>query len=223
MATEAQINANQQNAQHSTGPKTDAGKQTAAANAPITTGMYCIHDYIRPEEGQDYLDFVNQYHQELATEGIIEYTLANEIIGAAWRLRRCRYVELAAEFKSEEQAEKLAKSIERARASAHNIFRRSMAELRRLQSERHLREAIYPDQQHIDELGVASAKDIEGAVLKLVKPEKLASPCKTETAPAAPLKFPANTPRGARCPCKSGLKYKHCCGRKASSAQEKAA
>ena len=55
---------------------------------------------------------------------------------ATWRLRRCRLLEqdLTAEAPPHEQT-----SIDRARAQSHNLLRRSLAELRKLQTERTIR------------------------------------------------------------------------------------
>jgi len=67
-------------------------------------------------------------------------------MGAHWRLRRCRILEAALAAQATEDdslddaaIEKRQKSIERAIAQAHTVLRRSMAELRKLQTERHTR------------------------------------------------------------------------------------
>ena len=76
---------------------------------------------------------------QLSPEGVLEETFATEIMSATWRLRRCRILEqdLASAFPSSEQT-----SIDRARAQAPNILRHSMAELRKLQTERTIRAQI---------------------------------------------------------------------------------
>jgi hypothetical protein len=78
---------------------------------------------------------------ELTPENSVEETFAIEIMGATWRLRRCRLVEEAfgdiedLDFDPmvDERTEKQQKSVDRARAQSHLILRRSLAELRKLQ------------------------------------------------------------------------------------------
>ena len=113
----------------STGPKTEAGKS---------------HDFIRPGEEEEYAQTLIKLMDELTPEGIVEQTFATEIMGATWRLRRCRLVEEA--FSSiedldfdpmmDERTEKQQKTVDRARAQSHLILRRSLAELRNLRKGR---------------------------------------------------------------------------------------
>ena len=83
---------------------------------------------------------------QLTPDGTLEETFATEIMGATWRLRRCRLVEEA--FGSiddldfdpmmDERTEKQQKSVDRARAQSHLILRRSIGELAKLQKARFL-------------------------------------------------------------------------------------
>src|ERR1700722_14049499 len=133
----------------STGPKTEAGKATSSRNA-IRTGLYAARDFIRPEEEEEYAQTLIQLMDELIPEGTVEQTFATEIMGATWRLRRCRLVEEA--FSSiedldfdpmmDERTEKQQKSVDRARAQSHLILRRSIAELRKLQTGRTIQEQL---------------------------------------------------------------------------------
>src|SRR5580704_2293977 len=145
------INANDAvtNPHASTGPKTEAGKAKSSRNA-IRTGLYAARDFIRPEEEEEYAQTLIQLMDELTPEGIVEQTFATEIMGAHWRLRRCRLVEEA--FSSienldfdpmmDERTEKQQKSVDRARAQSHLILRRSIDELRKLQSIRTIPEQL---------------------------------------------------------------------------------
>ncbi len=141
MATEAQINANRQNAQTSTGPQTEAGKSTASQNA-LTLGLYTRADYVKPEERDLYKEFCETLHTELHPEGLLEETFAAEITGASWRLRRCNAAEAElADYADkdpmlDDSTEKQRRAIERARSHAHSILNRSVNQLRRLQTER---------------------------------------------------------------------------------------
>src|SRR5271163_2554590 len=76
----------------STGPKTEAGKATSSRNA-IRTGLYAARDFIRPEEEEEYAQTLIKLMDELTPGNSVEQTFATEIMGATWRLRRCRLVE----------------------------------------------------------------------------------------------------------------------------------
>ncbi len=92
MSSEAQIRANQQNAQHSTGPVTAEGKSNSSRNA-LVIGLYTRQDYVKPDERDLYKQFCETIFPELAPENLLEETLTAEITGASWRLRRCSAVE----------------------------------------------------------------------------------------------------------------------------------
>jgi uncharacterized protein YchJ len=135
------------------------------------------------------------------------------------------------------------KSIDRARAQAHYLLRRAMAELRKLQTERTLRLNLSLDAESAP--GLTDTKQVllglkvnDTARLKARKAEGLdtlealiaqadkqlctqeSSFCKTE--PTVPTTS-SEIPRSAPCPCKSGQKYKRCCGRNAPPVLNRAA
>jgi hypothetical protein len=128
----------------STGPRTDAGKARSSQNA-TKTGLYAAHDFIRNGEEQEYTETLTSLMHELAPHGALEETFATEIMGATWRLRRCRMVEEdLAEISIldpmvDEQTAKQQKSVDRARAQSLNIMRRCIADLRQLQTNREIR------------------------------------------------------------------------------------
>jgi DNA-directed RNA polymerase subunit K/omega len=257
MATPSQFTANQANAHASTGPRTESGKERSSQNA-ITLGLFTIRDFVRPEEQNDFEQLGATLASELNPVGVLEETYVAAIVGATWRLRRCSLVEAGIvdscglEPMQDQIAARLQLSVDRARAQAHNILRRSLAELRRLQTDRTIREEIYdgapvpPVQdmtshkdvvialnhadrgkllaKKLDELdSVASIMDrqlgsspIEPALGSSKEPE-LGSFCKNPGTTAI------NTPRNAPCPCRSGLKYKRCCGKLAPPALAEAA
>jgi len=252
MATEAQLNANRQNAQFSTGAHTEAGKAASSRNA-LTFGLFTRHDYVSPEERDIYKKFCETMILELHPSTVLEESLTAEITGASWRLRRCSAVEAElADFADrdpmlDETKEKTIRSLERARASAHSLLHRSVNQFRRLQTDRLTRsELLSPlpipgysgiaDYKHIvaalntkQRLSKQSAdlaadlamKDFEAFCEPPVHRDdaELASFCNSpETAenkaPAAAPR-PASIPRSAPCPCRSGEKYKRCCGKNA--------
>ncbi len=138
----------------STGPRSDEGKSVSSKNA-TTTGLYAASDYILPEEQSLYANLEDAVISELSPEGILECRLAEEILGAMWRLRRCQKLEgeLAPQpatpsedpTQSEIADSKRQLSIDRARNQATRLLHKNTAELRRVQTERHYRHEIAAD------------------------------------------------------------------------------
>ena len=227
MATEAQIAANRRNAQFSTAPKTVDGKARVSRNAAIF-GIYSTGDVVRPEEEPTYHLFCAGFEQDLAPEGAMETTLAAEIIHAAWRLRRCAEADSAVEGQSEGKPD-TQNSIDRARTQALRHFQRATAELRRIQTERQIRNETVPEGFDASTLGLASCKDmapvfksdvrrqlllhkLKEAEMSTAVTEAICAPLPSATQTLPVVAESAPIPRGAPCPCGSGVKYKRCCG-----------
>ena len=87
MSTEAQINANRQNAQKSTGPKTAEGKAAVSQNA-LKHGLFAAGAVISVEDPADYELYRDEYLAELLPVGMTESVLAERIVSLAWRLQR---------------------------------------------------------------------------------------------------------------------------------------
>jgi hypothetical protein len=238
----------------STGPKTEAGlespsgvraKAKSSRNA-IRTGLYAARDFVRPEEEEEYAQTLIKLMDELTPENSVEQTFATEIMGATWRLRRCRLVEEA--FSSiedldfdpmiDERTEKQQKSVDRARAQSHLILRRSLDELRKLQKGRTIQEQLadqLPTPKPAPEPPPNAGPPNMDALMALAEHQLaqryresgLSSFCNPvgqvpdlpSTKPAAP----KTTPRNAQCPCGSGTKYKRCCGKDAPPVLNQAA
>jgi hypothetical protein len=210
MATPAQILANRQNAERSSGPVTAAGKARVSQNA-TKLGLFSVANFVRPEERDIFNEFETGYMLELSPGSPLEQTLAREIVHAAWRLRRCASLEVAPpENLTDEELDRLQISIDRARAAAQRTFHRSLKELRRLQSG-HLEPAV---------LMIEQAKAMDAMLLKNLeerRSETTAEPISQNSAKQTQPQ-PAKTtpiPRSAPCPCKSGEKFKRCCGKNA--------
>ena len=194
MPSDAQITANIENAQLSTGPKSEAGKAAVSKNS-VTHGLYS-GDFVRSGEEQAHAELTTSLQSDLRPAGILEQTMVEEVGRAMWRLRRCGEVEsrLARWVEGEEimldpmeainaSSEKIQRSVDRARSQAHRLLHKCMAELRRLQAQRKA-------------AGIPEAKQTQ-----------------LHAVPIA---------RNAPCPCNSGQKYKRCCGRSAPPLQEAA-
>ena len=157
---------------------------------------------------------VEELVAQLRPEGFLEETIATEIIWATLRLGQVE----------RSDAE---------RVIIANTLRRNTAELRRLQTDRHLKAEF-----HLDLPGLISAKDVLRLRRNAARNEKtqirknepisqaaaaslssrieaeqaqLLEKLKKRTHSEAPK--PADVPRNAPCPCKSGEKYKRCCGK----------
>jgi hypothetical protein len=89
MATEAQINANRQNAQKSTGPVSAEGKAAVSQNA-LKHGLCAVQDVVPTEDQAEFDATRQQMIGDLAPVGAIEMMLAQRISSLAWRLRRAQ-------------------------------------------------------------------------------------------------------------------------------------
>ncbi len=87
MSTEAQINANRQNAQNSTGPRTAEGKAAVAHNA-LKHGLFSVDDVVFDEHQDDYDLLKEKMLVEMRPAGYMELVLAERVVGLSWRLRR---------------------------------------------------------------------------------------------------------------------------------------
>ncbi|MHC4752401.1 MAG: hypothetical protein ACYTFW_21320 [Planctomycetota bacterium] len=87
MSTEAQINANQQNSQRSTGPRTAEGKAAVSQNA-VKHGLFGSEAVIKGENEADFDLFSKEMLSELAPAGFMESILAGRVVNLWWRLKR---------------------------------------------------------------------------------------------------------------------------------------
>jgi len=95
MATVAQIAANQSNAQKSTGPKSEEGKQSSSKNA-VTHGIFVTNPIAEEENQAEYTQLRDAVIEHFKPADIIEVCLAERIISALWRQQRVRCAETAA-------------------------------------------------------------------------------------------------------------------------------
>ena len=173
MSTPAQISANIANAKLSSGPRTDTGKATSAKNG-ITLGLFTSGDFVRPSEREAYASLQAQLNLELAPVGVLETTLVEEIRRATWKLRRCGEVEANLAPSVDEttpdplasddaRAEKIQRSVDRARAQAHRLLHKCTAELRRLQTDRHYAQELFFEGADTSDIGIADWRAITKA------------------------------------------------------------
>src|SRR5882672_7138672 len=91
-SSSARLAANTANALHSTGPRTPAGAARSSQNAR-THGLTARDLIVAADERQEFNDLLNDYQTDVKPEGAIQHTLFDELVGAAWNLRRVRRME----------------------------------------------------------------------------------------------------------------------------------
>ena len=87
MSSQKQITANRQNAQNSTGPKTEEGKAAVSQNA-IKHGLTARQDVIATESQELYDLHRHKMLIDLNPIGATEFMLAERIVSLSWRLDR---------------------------------------------------------------------------------------------------------------------------------------
>ncbi len=231
MATQPQIIANRINAASSTGPQTIEGKTRSAANA-VTLGLFTVRDFIRPGEEDQHALLCAALKEELHPIGLIEETLAAEVIHAAWRLQRCSHVEAGLSHQpldpmEDFAADRIQNSVDRARDQSQRHLLRLIAELRRHQNGRKADDESLPE-------NLSSSVDLARAQMVFRKLHGLADfesmimaatapPIRPKSEITKQTQSPEATPRNAACPCGSGVKYKRCCGQNAPAVLQNAA
>jgi len=134
MASPAQFNANRQNAQLSTGPRTPEGKARVAQNA-IKHGLTSKHLIIREAEQEEFEDLQTSLYVELDPQGAIETVTFHDLVHAAWNLHRLRRMEVEcdpADFAAYDR-------ISRYQARTQRAYYKALKVLRELQTNRVLR------------------------------------------------------------------------------------
>jgi len=94
MTTAAQRKANKQNAQHSTGPRTEQGKQRSSQNA-LKHGFRAKDPLIPGEDPDHYYRHSAELESELQPAGPLEKNLVDQIVDITWRLKRFARIEAA--------------------------------------------------------------------------------------------------------------------------------
>jgi hypothetical protein len=90
--TEAQLEANRANALHSTGPRTDAGRERSSLNA-MKHGLTGRTVVLPKEDKVEYRAFCKRMIDSLHPATPVEEELAQSIADQYWRLRRVRAIE----------------------------------------------------------------------------------------------------------------------------------
>ncbi|MBY0504380.1 MAG: hypothetical protein K2X03_10740 [Bryobacteraceae bacterium] len=91
--TEAQRAACQRNAQHSTGPRTEAGKSRARLNA-VKHGLTAKLPVLPFENDADFIELRDGFLADFAPRNAYEKFLVTQLATQAWRVLRCQQIEV---------------------------------------------------------------------------------------------------------------------------------
>jgi hypothetical protein len=164
MASPAQITANQANAQHSTGPRTAAGKSRVSQNA-TRHGLTARHLVIRDDEQEDFAALEASLSGELDPQGALENFTFQELLHAAWNLQRFSRIEAeistgtADDFINPETTAVLDR-LSRYQARAQRAWQKGLAELRTLQTNRALRARKLAEEEEETVPAITSINDL---------------------------------------------------------------
>ena len=166
MATPAQISANRENAQKSTGPRTEEGKARSSKNA--TKHGFNSKEFIVGEDQQEEFASLNEsLRKQVSPLGALEREVFTQLLHAAWNLRRVRRLEAElaagdidplADASLDGQLDRLA----RYQVRFERSFYRAMKELRTLQTNSCIRPSL-PDAIAKSVPGLASVQAIHRA------------------------------------------------------------
>jgi hypothetical protein len=92
MATPNRIDINRANAQHSTGPKTEAGKKQSSLNA-LRHGLTGQIVVMPTEDLQAYQQHLESFEEEYEPQGATESSLVQALADTSWRLNRVAALE----------------------------------------------------------------------------------------------------------------------------------
>jgi len=159
--SQAQLAANRANAQHSTGPKSEAGRATSSLNA-VKTALTGRTVLMPSDDAVEYQNYIQAHQDQYKPVGIIECYLLQSIVDCGWRLRRISSLEQAVfsvgrrEFAEQFQGQSAdpteidlhtsqvhQKELRNLHLQESRLFRRrekELAELRALQAERRQKE-----------------------------------------------------------------------------------
>ena len=125
----ARLAANAANALHSTGPRTPAGKLRSSQNA-AKHGLTAREVVIAPGEQEIFDSLLADLVADVKPQGAIQQTLFNELVAAAWNLRRVRLLEADPRNQDSAELDRLARHHTRIERSFH----RCLKELKALQT-----------------------------------------------------------------------------------------
>ncbi|MGC1878877.1 MAG: hypothetical protein WA678_05840 [Rhabdochlamydiaceae bacterium] len=92
MTTQRQIAANRINAQHSTGPKSQQGREAVSQNA-LKHGIFSRQILLEDESINEFESLKMEFHDQFQPQGMLEQLFCERALAAAWRLSRITKME----------------------------------------------------------------------------------------------------------------------------------
>jgi hypothetical protein len=137
----ARQSANAANAQFSTGPRTPEGKTRSSQNAQ-KHGLTAAELVIGPEDREEFEAMLADFQCNLAPQGAIQQTLFDELVSAAWNMRRIRRMETALcagaatylDLLNDDEIQTKLGRLARHKSRIERTFHRSLKELKALQT-----------------------------------------------------------------------------------------
>lgn len=146
MTSPARVAANQANAQLSTGPRSQAGKQRSAANA-FRHGLTARTLVVRDDERDDFDQLAKGLFEDIRPDSPLEKELFDQVLQASWTLRRTARLEtdlIAGDLDPllVDAATRRLQLLDLYRSRAERTLHRALAEIRTLQSQRLFRRVL---------------------------------------------------------------------------------
>jgi hypothetical protein len=145
-----QTEVNRANAQHSTGPKTDEGKQISSLNA-LRHGLTGQRVIVPNEDRLAYQRHLKSFHDDLKPQGSVEANLVQSLADTAWRLNRVVNLETNL-LNSPEPLEAQIKSLSNLSLYTQRLTRQFEKVEKQLRELQHLRRQTESKQQNPKEL-----------------------------------------------------------------------
>jgi hypothetical protein len=139
MTTASRIDINRANAQHSTGPKTESGKQRSSQNA-LRHGLTSQIVVMPTEEIEAYQLHLKSFTEEYDPQGATEANLVQALADASWRLNRVVALETNLLMLDPESQFKALANLSMHSQRLSRQFERTVTQLRDLQKIRRAKE-----------------------------------------------------------------------------------
>ena len=137
----ARQSANDANARLSTGPTTPDGKARSAQNAR-KHGLTAKDLIIGPEDREEFNDLLAGFEADVAPQGTLQQSLFDQLVAAAWNLRRIRRIETEicsrastyGDLINDNEIQTKLERLARHNSRIERTFHRSLKELKALQT-----------------------------------------------------------------------------------------
>ena len=137
MSTISQIEANRENAIRSTGPRSEAGKETSSRNSTrhgLTSRRGVLDSEDQPEFDQLLMELLQEYDPQTPTER----ELVDEIADQSWRLRRASKIETGLFNKAGDDFQAVSADLDkirRYRTSIERAWHKAIEQIRKIQKQ----------------------------------------------------------------------------------------